>query len=150
MIARAQRKKHSNLTKHIKCSEHKKHGPPPDLNRSPGAFCGPESDGCSPTLGAAMHCPLCFMFGKAMVISEAMHGQPFREVPRTSGRQPLLVRFRSSSSTPVLIAPSDEDATLTTGRDPLPPSTSSPRYGRLRGGSAIIIDPPPPLRSEAQ
>ncbi len=25
--------------------------------------------------------------------------------------------------------PSDEDATLTTGRDPLPPSTLSPRYG---------------------
>jgi hypothetical protein len=83
-----------------------------------------------------LNCPLCFMFGKAMVISEAMHGQPFREAPRTSGRQPLLVRFRSSSSTPVLIALSDEGATLTTGRDPLPPSTSSPgtspRYGRLR------------------
>jgi hypothetical protein len=92
---------------------------PPDLNLIPGASCGSGYDGCSPTLGAAMHCPLCSMFSKAIAISEAMHGRPFREIPRTSGRQPLLVHLRSSSFTPVLYAPTDEGAARTAGTDPL-------------------------------
>ena len=121
------------------------HAAPPYLDFHPGTSCGFRSRSCSPTLGAAMHCPCvleCVCVGNGIFPGNAWPdlSDRFQELVGDSPCWYLSI----STLHPDPSRPRPEDADIISGIEPPSPSISYLRYGCLRGGSAIIIDPPPP------